>query len=242
MITSLTNKKIKELVKLHQKKYRKDFYLLTDGDMIVKASKCGLLKQLIVVGDGDDENLYVSQEVMDKITKRTGINKAAVVYRKTDSDMPKRCVLLDSLADPQNIGMIIKAAAAFGFDTVYLSEDCADIYHEKCLLTAGESFFDVKLESVDLDQKIDELKKAGFRIYATGLRRNTKELYQTHSFAKMAIIMGNEGHGIKERYYDLADEVVKIPMENIDSLNVAVACGIVMEYYANRGRENPSHL
>ena len=57
MITSLTNKKIKELVKLHQKKYRKDFYLLTGDDMIAKASKCNLLKQLIVVGDGDDENL-----------------------------------------------------------------------------------------------------------------------------------------------------------------------------------------
>ena len=48
----------------------------------------------------------------------------------------------------------------------------------------------------------------------------------------MAFILGNEGSGVKEELYDLSDEIVKIRMENIDSLNVAIAGSIVMYHFA----------
>ena len=45
------------------------------------------------------------------------------------------------------------------------------------------------------------------------------------------LVLGNEGQGVKEENIDLADAVVKIDMGNIDSLNVAVAGGILMNHY-----------
>ena len=79
---------------------------------------------------------------------------------------------------------------------------------------------------------IPELKKEGFKVYATGLRKETKELEETLIYDKMAFILGNEGSGVKEELYDLSDEIVKIRMENIDSLNVAIAGSIVMYHFA----------
>ena len=50
----------------------------------------------------------------------------------------------------------------------------------------------------------------------------------------MAFILGNEGSGVKEELYELSDEIVKIRMENIDSLNVAIAGSIVMYHFATK--------
>ena len=49
----------------------------------------------------------------------------------------------------------------------------------------------------------------------------------------MAIILGNEGSGVKEETFKLSDEIIKIDMHNIDSLNVAMAGAIIMYNFAN---------
>ena len=236
MITSLANQKVKEINKLHQRKYRKDQYLLSDEDMILKALDKGLITRIIKVPSYDiafDDIIEVSDEVMAKLSEGKDTKVMAVCKIIEEETYAKRALLLDDLADPQNIGMIIKAASIFGYDMIYLGTNCADIYNPKCLEKAGTSLYDVKIKKKDLDIVIGDLKKHGYQILATGLRKNTKDLYDTKGHDHLAIIMGNEGHGIKERYYTMTDEVIKIPMTNIDSLNVAVASAIVMEYYAN---------
>ncbi len=237
MITSLTNQKIKDIAKLHMRKYRKYQYLLTDEAMIFEAMRKGLVDKIIKTErcaiDFDDV-LEVSDEVMAKLSDNEDTEVMAVCRIKEEETDSERIILLDDLADPQNIGTIIKAADIFGYKMIYLGTNCADIYHPKCLDKAGVSLFNVSTKRKDLDLVIEELKNKGYRIYATGLRKNTGNMYKTQAHDRLAIIMGNEGHGIKERYYTLTDEVIKIPMTNIDSLNVAVASAIVMEYYASK--------
>lgn len=236
MISSLSNQRVKDWMRLYQKKYRKNQYLIFDEDMIRSAIEYDCLDTLIYCGNNDIEfpnSVEVSPEVMDKLSKGKSLKYIGVANMlKEGLDNPKRVVILDDLQDPSNVGMIISSAYLFGYDSIILNSFTADIYHEKCLDKAKDSLYKVNILRCDVKEIIPELKKEGFKVYATGLRKETKELEETLIYDKMAFILGNEGSGVKEELYDLSDEIVKIRMENIDSLNVAIAGSIVMYHFA----------
>lgn len=236
MISSLSNQRVKDWMRLYQKKYRKNQYLIFDEDMIRSAIEYDYLDTLIYCGNNDIEfpnSVEVSPEVMDKLSKGKSLKYIGVANMlKEGLDNPKRVVILDDLQDPSNVGMIISSAYLFGYDSIILNSFTADIYHEKCLDKAKDSLYKVNILRCDVKEIIPELKKEGFKVYATGLRKETKELEETLIYDKMAFILGNEGSGVKEELYDLSDEIVKIRMENIDSLNVAIAGSIVMYHFA----------
>ena len=236
MISSLSNQRVKDWMRLYQKKYRKNQYLIFDEDMIRSAIEYDYLDTLIYCGNNDIEfpnSVEVSPEVMDKLSKGKSLKYIGVANMlKEGLDNPKRVVILDDLQDPSNVGMIISSAYLFCYDSIILNSFTADIYHEKCLDKAKDSLYKVNILRCDVKEIIPELKKEGFKVYATGLRKETKELEETLIYDKMAFILGNEGSGVKEELYDLSDEIVKIRMENIDSLNVAIAGSIVMYHFA----------
>ena len=89
MITSLDNKTVKQLTKLHQKKYRDDSFLLCDPSLIEEAYKSGHLKMLVYCGEKpfEFENcLEVSKEVLDKIAKRDDLDYLGVSSLIEDND------------------------------------------------------------------------------------------------------------------------------------------------------------
>lgn len=232
MISSLDNKKVKEWTKLHQKKYRTDEYLLLSQELIKAAYENNYLKTLIYVGDIPfefNDSYEVSQEVMNKISKQDNLSYIGIGKMiEYKDDYIDRVIILDELADPLNIGRIIYNAYLFGYDSVILSPNAADIYHEKALIESRGALYKINVFRGDLKEEINKLKYKGFKIYATGLKDNTKELREVKSHNKMAFILGNEGSGVEEEIFNVSDEIIKIDMHNIDSLNVAMAASIVM--------------
>ncbi|MDO4197696.1 MAG: RNA methyltransferase [Erysipelotrichaceae bacterium] len=232
MITSLENKTVKELYKLHQKKYRTDHFLLLNEELILKALEADKLERLIYTGEKPfdfDNVLEVSQEVLDKIAKKEGLSYIGVGKRiKEKKDYGKRVILLDHLQDPLNIGRIMESCLLFGYDSLIISRGSADIYNEKCLENSKGGIYSLNISHGDLIEEIDNLKKEGFMVYATGLKDNTKELHELDKSEKMAFVLGNEGSGVSEEVMNKADYIVKIDMCNIDSLNVAMAASICM--------------
>jgi TrmH family RNA methyltransferase len=82
---------------------------------------------------------------------------------------------------------------------------------------------------IDLQERFSLLRQKGFCIVATSphSKKSIAELSPRQS-KKIALLIGNEGSGTNRQVSDLADEWVKIPMENsLESLNVAVAHGIL---------------
>lgn len=237
MITSLDNKKVKEWTKLHNKKYRENEYLILEEKMVNEAFSNGFLKTLIYVGTVpfDFETAYeVNQEVMDKISKGEG--KRYIGIGKPIEErlvLSSRILILEDLQDPLNIGKCFENAYLFGFDTVILSENCADIYNPKCIENARGSLYKLNICHKNIEDLIKLLHDNGYGVYATGLKAHSKELYEVENIDKMAFILGNEGSGVKDTTFDLCDEVVKIDMHNIDSLNVAMAGAIVMYRFNN---------
>ena len=237
MISSLDNKKVKELAKLHQKKYRQDSFLICEQELIEKARQTGHL-DLLVYSDRQpfefDNVLEVSKEVLNKISRDDSVAYLGVSKTiKESDDYGNRVLILDQLQDPLNIGRIMEAALLFGFDSLILSENCADIYNEKCLSNCKGGIYTLNIVHKNLETEIPVLQSKGYKVYATGLRNNTRELHEVEPRAKIAIIMGNEGSGVRSQLMDIADEIVKIDMRNIDSLNVSMAAAIIMYHFKN---------
>ena len=232
MITSLDNKKVKEWTKLHNKKYRDEEFLLLDEKMIFSAKENNLLKTLIYVDELPfefNEAYEVNQEVMNKISKSENLKYIGIgLPIKEKRDYLKRVMILEDLQDPLNIGRIINNCYLFGFDSLILTNNSADIYNQKCLSAAKEALYKINIIHSDVQDEIATLKNKGFKVYATGLKTYSLEMYEVKKEEKMAFILGNEGSGVKEETMNMSDEVIKIDMHNIDSLNVAMAGSIIM--------------
>ena len=232
MISSLDNKTVKELTKLHQKKYREDRFLIFDETLIKESLDNDQLIQLVYTGEIPfvfSNSIEVSREVLNKISKRDDLNYLGVSkFIKENDNYKNRVILLDHLQDPLNIGRIMEACLLFGFDSIVLSEDSADIYNDKCLSNCKGGIYRLNIAHKNLYEEINVLKKQGFKVYATALTNNTKDLYDIKASDKMAFILGNEGSGVSKELIEASDETIKIDMCNIDSLNVGMAASIVM--------------
>ena len=68
---------------------------------------------------------------------------------------------------------------------------------------------------------------------ATGLFNNDIEIKGVSESEKMAFILGNEGSGVSKELFNMSDKIIKIDMNNIDSLNVAIAGAIVLNAFSN---------
>lgn len=141
----------------------------------------------------------------------------------------KRIAILDQITDPQNLGAILRSAAAFGVKNIIIPQDNAAKENANLAKIASGALETVSItEVVNLTQTIKKLKDAGF--WVIGLDHNAKTLIQDYSAPeKLAIVLGNENSGIRPLVQKQCDLLVKIPMKLtnlLDSLNVSTAAAI----------------
>ena len=235
-ITSVTNQYIKslyELKKNHEKKNQGLF--LVDGiDFIEMANKENLLVCVLLLNEDkrfdNVEQIIVTEQILNKLsTNKTSQNMIGVCKYKVPSEIKvnNKLLYLDGVQDPGNVGTLIRTALAFNYDGVILSEDSASLYNDKVISSTKGAIFKMNIyQGVSLNK----LKDDGFDIISTSLEKavNYKEYTKKENFV---LVLGNEGQGVKKENLLLSDVIVKIPMDNIDSLNVAIAGGILMNEY-----------
>jgi TrmH RNA methyltransferase len=147
-----------------------------------------------------------------------------------------RAVLLDGVANPHNVGAILRTCAHFGVDGVLL-EDAGGIQGG-----AGARVAEGATESLRLVQfrgaarTLDALKAAGFKVIVTSSHA-TQSVYDTVLPEKAVFVLGAEERGASEEALALADVQLAIPGSGaIESLNVSVAAGVVLsELYRRNG-------
>ena len=233
--TSIENKKVKELKKLNTKKYRddSDLFLVEGEHLVLEAYKGGYLKELLVEEDYsvnlDIEVSYMSHNVMKYISELDNpSNVIGVCYKLKEKKLGNRILVLDDIQDPGNLGTIIRSAVAFNIDTIVLSNNTVDVYNSKVVRASQGMLFNINIVKKDLDRFIPEIKSDGYKIYATKVD-NGKSLKGIEIEEKFAIIMGNEGNGVRKTILDLADIYLYIDMNELcESLNVAVATSIIL--------------
>lgn len=237
-ITSINNDRIKYYTKLQQKKYRylyKEF--LVEGEHVVEeAIKKGIVKEIILISDidYDGEKIFVTKEIMRKISALDNPTNAIAVCKMTDSEIKgNRFLLLDNIQDPGNLGTIIRSALAFNIDTLILSEDTVDLYNSKVIRATQGMFLHLNIVKRDLKDVIINLKNKNIKIYGTKVDGG-KDLKEINNLDNYAIILGNEGEGIRKEILDMCDEFIYIKTNNlVESLNVGVAAGIILYHFNN---------
>lgn len=146
---------------------------------------------------------------------------------KREAGKKGRLLLLDHLQDTGNMGTIIRSADAFGIDAV-IAEDSADFWNPKTVRAAMGALFRVPVFQAQLTDTIAECRKADIPVYAAILNRDARSPDKLN-LSRSAVIIGNEGSGVRKEIADCADGAVFIPMPgDAESLNAAVAASILM--------------
>jgi TrmH family RNA methyltransferase len=137
---------------------------------------------------------------------------------------------LDHIQDPGNVGAIVRSAAGLGAASVWLSPGCADPFSATAVRGAAGAVFRIIVErDVAAATAIDRMKGAGGEVWATDSRG--RKIDQWRPSGTCLLLIGAEGVGLDLGVAELADGTVAIPMaRGIESLNVAVATGILLQH------------
>ena len=240
LITSLNNEKIKELVKLKDKKYRdlNDIFFVEGKDLCDSAYEHGLLRELYIL-DGYDNiydgipYTYVSMEAMKKISDLGSVSEYYGVCSKiVEGDIGNRLLILDDIQDPGNLGTIIRSAVAFDFDTIVLSHGTVDLYNPKVVRSTKGMLFKINVIVRDIPSFLKELDD--YTIYGTDVVSGINIKDET-ILEKIAIVIGNEGKGISEAVKELCHKFIYIGMnKECESLTAGVSASIIMYEVNNK--------
>lgn len=237
MITSLTNEKVKNLLKLQNAKNRqKEGLFIVEGPHLVKEAK---LKNVLVEAytiKEQYEGILVSEAVMKKICQTdTVVPQIGVCKIKNDNVIADRVLLLDGIQDPGNLGTILRSAKAFGFDSIFLSKGTVDVYNDKVIRSSQGAIFKLNFLYGDKVEFIKEISKT-HHVYSTNVV-NGKTPNDVEFPLKLVLILGNEGNGVSNEINDLRLDNLYIPMDNMESLNVGVAGSILMYEIATKSEK-----
>ena len=143
-------------------------------------------------------------------------------------DLPK-LLILDQILDPHNLGAIIRTAVAFGIENIIItSYNSVKDTPVVAKTSVGLNEIVNLIEVVNLNNAIKDLKNVGY--FVIGLDGEAKiEIDSINDNRNLALVLGNEGRGIRELVKKNCDELVKIPMKDaVESLNVSVASAIAI--------------
>lgn len=232
LITSLDNKKIKEINKLKTKKYRDEVnkFIIETPNLIKEAYQKGYLLEVYTYDYDislDVDTYEVTKEVMDKI-KIINTSKVLGICKKINSNLNlgDKILLLDGIQDPGNLGTIIRSAVGFNIDTIVLSNTCCDIYNDKVLRATEGAIFKINIIRDDLKEIIKKIKEKNINVYGTDVINGTD--VRNINDSKYAVIIGSEGNGITKEIKELCDKNIYIKTNNIESLNAGVATSIIL--------------
>lgn len=244
IITSKANSVVKNAKKLHQKKYRKSAYLIEGWHLFEEAVQAGVtIEKIFALESYRDQlvafpqTIWVSEEILLDLADTQTPQGIVAVIQKEEVGLPDlhqgKYLFLEDVQDPGNVGTMIRTADAAGFTGVIVSDKSADIYSLKTLRSMQGSHFHLPIYRLPLATFVEEAKKSNLPILATTLSRESKDYRELSSLENFVLVMGNEGQGISSVMAESADQLVHIGMKGrAESLNVAVAAGILMFYFS----------
>ncbi len=244
IITSKANSVVKNAKKLHQKKYRKSAYLIEGWHLFEEAVQARVTIEKIFALESYRDQLaafpqtvWVSEEILRDLADTQTPQGIVAVIQKEEVGLPDfsqgKFLFLEDVQDPGNVGTMIRTADAAGFTGVIVSDKSADIYSLKTLRSMQGSHFHLPIYRMSLASFVEEAKKSNLPILATTLSKESKDYRELSPLKNFALVMGNEGQGISSVMAESADQLVHISMKGrAESLNVAVAAGILMFYFS----------
>ena len=235
IIQSRQNPLVKELASLKEKKGRRrtGTFLVEGHKMVREAVASGMdVVRLILREDYAGETYGLPAvllgrdafaAVCDEKTPQ-GIAAEVVIPERSVQPPQGRCLLLDGLQDPANVGAIIRTAVAAGYEDVYLA-GCADPFSPKSVRASMSGVFFARIMQGTQEEILSAI--AGMPVIAADM--GGEDVFSYAAPEKFCLAVGSEGSGLSALVRSRADVTVRIPMDaRTESLNAAVSAGILM--------------
>jgi RNA methyltransferase, TrmH family len=243
-ISSPHNDRLKEIRKLARRRSREQTgrFVAEGEDLLAAADAAGwsALERYCAAGSGLD-GIEVEPELLAGVSQLGSGTRALAVYEQRWTDAPRGplCVALHGIADPGNVGTILRSALAFGASSVALGPDCADPYGPKAVRASMGALFAVPLARVDAEGPA----------LVTGLPGGTVAL-DAHGGEPLAdalatvdgpltLVVGAERAGLPDDVLAACDRTARIPIHS-ESLNAAMAATVAL-YEVARGAVAAEH-
>ena len=261
-IDSATNGKIKLAASLRQRKYReKEGLFLAEGVRLSemaadsgwdisfglyteRAAEEERTRALLAGLEGKGCRIYEVPEAVFAKASATDTPQGILLVigqRKLPLEqlaLPDNPMLMvmDGIQDPGNAGTMVRLADAAGMDGVILLKGCVDVFSDKVVRATMGSLFHLPMcADVGRDELVKFARQRGIRLYAAVLDEGAVTCYEVDFSEKIAMVFGNETHGVSEEILGEALKVY-IPMfGRAESLNVATASAVTV-YEAVRQR------
>lgn len=253
-LTSHSNPRIKEVVKLRKPGYRKalNLFIIEGLREVSLALNAAIdIKEIYLCPEYLDRRaedslivktkekgiaiIRVGSKVYDHIAfgnRQEGIIAIAVEPQANLSDIKIKVspliVILEHLEKPGNLGAVIRSADAAGIDAVVCVDARVDIYNPNVVRSSLGTLFSVKVIRADAQEVLSWLKINNITIVCAAVQAELA--YTSMDFrGPAAIVLGSEEKGLSALWKDNSDYQVCIPMAgSADSLNVSVAAGVLL--------------
>jgi len=262
MITSPANERIKQIRRLQERKERTEsglFYL--EGLRIVgEAVEAGAQLETLVTAPELLRSefgqklaaeqarrgvavLEVSAEVFQRLAQKDGPQGIAAVVRQNWTSLEEiqirpgqPWVALDSIADPGNLGTILRTNDAAGGEGVILLDQSTDPYDPSAVRASMGALFDQKIVRATFDEFSAWKLRGDWMLVGTSGTAG-QDYHACRYPDRLVVLMGSERQGLLPQHLELCDTVVSIPMlGKSDSLNLAVATAVVLYELVNQRR------
>ena len=242
----ISKQKIKFISSLRSSKYRSKYNcFIVEGPRVVaefihsnfKIHSIYCTQEWFENNPISNANIINQRELSRISALKTPSNVLAIVY-KPDTIISfnkliqaEQIILLDSISDPGNLGSIIRTADWFGIKAIFVSMECVDVFNSKVVQATMGSLSRVQIIKGDLEVAVKKIKNHNIVCYGASL--SGENIYNLTKIKQHAIVFGSESHGISQKTQRLLDKEILIPAKNqsIDSLNVAVAFGIILSEF-----------
>lgn len=217
-------------------------FLVDDADVFQEALKAGFRPEQVYSCTSLPflEEFYpvdVKESLLAPISDMVSFSGFIAIFSALVPDGERedeRVVVLDGVQDPANVGAILRCAVQFGVTGAWLNDDCADPFSLRALRAAKGGTFNLQVlrfGKQDLELKLGE---PGRTVYVADTRGG-ESLETIAPSQPFALVMGSEGGGVSDELRERADLAVTIPGTGaIESLNVAVAAGIILYEFSSK--------
>ncbi|EOU1464271.1 TPA: TrmH family RNA methyltransferase [Clostridium perfringens] len=245
-IESKNNNLFKEIKKLKEKKHRikSNKYLIEGLRFVEEAIKSKVSIDSIIFTESFKEKnpdlflkinenirlIQMNEALLKQLCSTENPQGIVGVINMQNKELKsgELVVLVDKIQDPGNMGTIIRTAHAAGAAGIVMTKGTVDIYNDKTLRSTMGSIFYIPIVEDDSLDFVKSLKKEGYKLVVSSLQ-GKNNFFEENLQGKVMIAVGNEGNGVSDEVYDIADIKVKIPMPGeAESLNVAVATSIMI--------------
>ena len=238
----LSKNTIKQIASLRQQKYRRELGLfVVEGRKITEEllhsgfETVGLYATETFLADypafADAEiATEVQMQQMSGLETPPGILAVVKIPQQGEIKTTSRLVLaLDGIANPGNMGTLIRTAEWFGLNDIVCSEDCVELWNPKVVQATMGSLFRVRIWKTNLTAFLQKAEGEGKAVY--GALLEGEDLFQLQTKPKGILVIGSESHGIRPAVLPCITHPVTIPRAGgsaTESLNAAVAGAILM--------------